>query len=188
MSATNIVAEYLDLMDAQRERVFAALRGMSEANLWLRPRPGEWCIGEILDHTRAVNASFLPLLRLSWFFGRGLARRWREKPYPTQIDDVYRRPHFPMNVGWLWSPRATPQRPQPLAKLERSLAEAHERYRQFYAAKDASLLGHITVIDPLIGRLNLIQVLRVGIYHDQLHYEDVLKLAAEIKRDTTPVA
>jgi hypothetical protein len=188
MGQENIVLEYLDLMDTQRITAFKALESLTEAAIWQQPAQGEWSIGEILDHTRALNASFLPLLQIVWFFGRGLAMRLRHKPYVTQIDDVYRRPGFPMKVGWLWSPRHTPKRQAPLHKIEQSLAGVHARYRAFYTPKEPDLLGHIHVYDPVMGRLNLIEVLRVGIYHDQLHFEDVLALAAELKRHTTPVA
>jgi hypothetical protein len=188
MIVTNVVHEYLDLMDAQRNAVFSAIEGLHEDQIWQRPAEGEWSIGEIFDHSRALNASFLPVLRLFWFFGRSLAKAARHKPYSVQIDDVYHRPGFPMNVGWIWPPKFTPQKPAPLEKIERSLARVHAQYRAFYVGKDPDLLGHIHVFDPVIGKMNLIVVLRVGIYHDQLHYDDVVAMAAEIKLHTTPVA
>ena len=36
--------------------------------------------------------------------------------------------------------------------------------------------------NPLFGWCNLIVTLRIGIYHDQLHYEDVLKQAAGFRK------
>jgi hypothetical protein len=38
------------------------------------------------------------------------------------------------------------------------------------------LLGHATVWDPAIGKLNLIQVLRVGAHHDEHHVETIRQL------------
>jgi hypothetical protein len=40
---------------------------------------------------------------------------------------------------------------------------------------DGFLVLHqgVIVFDPAIGWLNLIQVLRVGIYHDEMHYEQI---------------
>jgi hypothetical protein len=189
MSEPSIIEQYLQLMDQQREACFRILDGLTEPQLWeSSPREGEWCIGEILDHTRAVNVSFLPMIRGAWFVGRALAAFQRSKPYPTTIDDVYHRPNFPMNVGWLWPPRYSLKKPASLSTLQTSLEKVHAAYRDFYTGKDEALLGHIHLFDPAIGRLNLIQTLRVGLYHDQLHFEDVIRYTHEIKSNTTPVA
>ena len=50
MTKGSIVETYLDLLDAQREAAFAAVAGLSDDQIWQRPVPGEWCIGEILNH------------------------------------------------------------------------------------------------------------------------------------------
>jgi hypothetical protein len=62
----NAVPEYLDLLDSQRQTVFAALDGLSEEQIWQRPDAKEWCIAEILSHTVGFFDSFLPGLRLMW--------------------------------------------------------------------------------------------------------------------------
>ncbi len=188
MKITNIIHEYLDLMDYQRESTVKTLEGLNEAFLWDCPQTGGWCIGQILDHSRVMNASFLSALRLGWFIGRAPACLRRSKPYAVEIDDVYRRPDFPMAMGWLWPPRHSPKKPASLADLSLAMAQVHAQYRSFYATKNPDILGHVTLYDPAIGRFNLIQGLRVGQYHDQLHFEDALNLAGEIKAHTSPVA
>ena len=57
----------------------------------------------------------------------------------------------------------------------------HDEVRTFYQGKDETLLGHVFLFDPLFGFINLIQTLQVGLYHDQLHYEDVIKQAHAMK-------
>jgi len=37
------------------------------------------------------------------------------------------------------------------------------------------VLGNLYLYDPVFGWCNLIVTLRIGIYHDQLHYDDVFK-------------
>jgi hypothetical protein len=93
-----------------------------------------------------------------------------------------------MDVGWLCPPKYTPKRPIPLDSLQQRIDVVHRKYRRFFSAKDPDLLGHVYLYDPALGRLNLIQVLRVGIYHDRLHYQDVTKMADNFKLYTTPVA
>ncbi len=44
------------------------------------------------------------------------------------------------------------------------------------------MLGNVYLYDPVFGWCNLIVTLRIGIYHDQLHFDDVLKLIQTIER------
>jgi hypothetical protein len=43
------------------------------------------------------------------------------------------------------------------------------------------VLGNIYAYDPAIGVVNLITGLKVGIDHDQLHHNDLFKLAASLQ-------
>jgi len=100
----------------------------------------------------------------------------RGRPYQTEIDDVYARPGFPLNVGWLWPPKYTPERPAALAVLHEMMAAEHGRVRRFYAGKDARVLGNTRLYDPAIGCLNMIQALRVGAHHDEHHFVTIRRI------------
>jgi hypothetical protein len=178
----SVVDSYLDLLDSQRETAFAALHGLDDAQLWQRPAPKEWCLGEMLDHNYLLIASFLPLARFSWNALHGWARKRRQRPYATQIEDVYRKESFPMWVGFLWTPRHNPRKPVPLAQLKQEMEALHHEVRAFYTGKDEDLLGNIYLYDPVFGWINLIVTLRIGIYHDQLHFDDIIKRAKDLKR------
>ena len=172
-----IIPDYLDLLDAQREAVFTSLDGLSEAQIWQRPDPKEWSIGEILSHTVRFLDSFLPGLRFMWTFFGWYGRLRRNRPYSVEIENVYKRPNFPMWTGFLWTPRHNPDKPVPLAVLRAEVESTHSRLRAFYTGKDPAVLGNIHAYDPAIGVVNLITALKVGIDHDQLHYDDVIKMA-----------
>ena len=176
MSEQGKVAAYLDLLDAQHREVFALLGGVPPEKIWQRPLPGEWSIGEILDHTRILNRSFRRLFQVVWLLLWPLGHLRRERPYQTDIDDVYARPDFPMSVGWLWTPKHTPTNPVPLEQLYRETAVEHQKIRAWYEARDEALLGHINLYDPPIGWLNMVQALRVAAYHDALHFRDVKEM------------
>jgi hypothetical protein len=180
-----VIPEYLDLLDAQREAAFAALADLSEDQIWRRPAPKEWCIGEILDHTTRLLRSTMPYVRFVWRWFRWLGERRRGRAYRTHIPDLYRTGHFPMWVGVLWTPRVNPDRPAPLAKLQANIRELHGEIRDFYTDKPEPVLGNLRVFDPYFGFLNLIVTLRLGAYHDQLHYDDVIALAARWKSEGT---
>jgi hypothetical protein len=170
------IPQYLDLLDAQRERVFAALDGLSEADIWRRPAPKEWSIGEILSHTARFFDSFQPLLQLTWRLLGWYGRLRRSRAYDTAIENVYQRSNFPMWTGFLWKPRHTPENPVPLAVLRAEIEAVHGKTRAFYTGKDEDVLGNIHAWDPAIGVVNLITGLKVCIDHDALHYDDVHRM------------
>ena len=177
----SVIPTYLDLLDRQREAAFAALEGLSDAQIWQRPAPKAWSLGEIIDHNYLLTASFLPLVQWTWNSFGWYGRLRRHKPYATEIDNVYRRQSFPMWVGFLWTPRYNPRKPVPLAQLKAENRALHAKIRAFYTGKDEAVLGNLYLYDPVFGLINLIVTLRIGIYHDQLHFEDVIKMAAGLK-------
>jgi hypothetical protein len=179
---TSIVNEYLDLLDSQREAAFAALDGLGESQLWQRPAPNEWSIGEILDHNYLLFASMYRVVKWIWKWNGWYARLRRKRPYKTEIEDLYRSPKFPHWVGFLWTPRYGTQKPVPLETLETGIRALHAETRRFYEARPEDLLGNLYLYDPFFGWCNLIVTFRIGIYHDQLHYEDVIKQALEIRK------
>jgi hypothetical protein len=178
---TDIVQQYLALLDSQREAAFAALDGLAEEQLWQRPSPKEWCLGEILDHNYLLIASTLPYVKFAWKARQRRAAKRRDLPYETAIEDPYHKPSFPHWVGFMWKPRYTPKRPLALEKLKTENRDLHAAVRLFYGDKDPDLLGHVFVYDPMFGLVNLIVTLRIGIYHDQLHFDDVFIMAAKVR-------
>lgn len=178
---STIVQNYLDLLDSQRENTFAALDGLTEDQIWQRPAAREWCLGEILDHNYLLIASTLPYVKFAWATQKGLAYRRRNRQFSIEIQDPYHQPGFPMWVGFLWNPRYSPRR---RVKMDRLISDArglHAKVRDFYQDKEVDLLGNTFVYDPLFGLLNLIVTLRIGIYHDQLHQNDLIKISSDLK-------
>lgn len=168
-----ILREYLDLMDAQREDMFSRLENITRDELWRRPGQNKWSIGENIDHLRVIYASTLNLFNIAWISLYPLAYLRREKPFQAGIDNVYRRHGFPQNVGWIWPPKYTPIHPVSLTDLKRGLVQIHRQVRTFFTDKPPGMLGNLPLYDPAIGCINMIQALRVGIYHDELHFSEI---------------
>jgi hypothetical protein len=179
---STIVASYLDLLDSQREATFSALNGLTDAQLWERPAPKEWSIGEIFDHNYLVFGGFYPFVKGLWRWAGWYGRLRRKRPYKTEIADLYRDPKFPQWVGFLWTPRYNTRKPVSFEELKSELRKLHADIRYFYEGKEEDVLGNLYLYDPLFGWCNLIVTLRIGIYHDQLHYDDILKQAAQFKK------
>ena len=178
---SDIVRDYLNLMDNQREAAFSALDGITDSQLWQRPAPKEWSLGEILDHNYLLVASTFPYVKWAWNTQKLRAEKRRNRSYQTEIEDPYRKTSFPMWVGFLWKPRYTPMRPIPLDQLKKENRDLHAAVHAFYATKNPALLGNAFVYDPFFGSINLIVTLRIGIYHDQLHFDDVFCMASALK-------
>lgn len=180
-SETPIIKTYLDLLDTQREQAVRALIDLTDDQIWQRPAPKEWCIGEILNHNVLLFKSFFPFVKFAWRFFRWTGRLLYSREYKIDISDPYRKKSFPHWVGFLWKPKYTPDKPVSLEVLVSELCNTHHWVRDFYEGKDEAMLGNVFVFDPLFGFLNLIVALRIGLHHDQLHYEDVFKISSRIK-------
>jgi hypothetical protein len=174
-----VIESYLNVLDEQREAIFAEMGPIADAVLWYRPGPKVWSIGEHLDHTRVINCCARRLMIAYFPPASVFARMFRHRPYQAEVDDIYKRPGFPMNGGWIWPPKYTPKRPVTVGFLHDALGREHAAYRRFYTAHDEQLLGHIVLADPVLrycvglGALNLVQCLRVQAYHDAHHHERI---------------
>ena len=177
-----IVLQHLDMMDSQREATFATLERFTDSQLWQRPAQKEWSIGEILNHNFRLSASFLIAVQWIWRLIGWYGRIRRNRPYKVEIEDLYRDPKFPHWVGFLWTPRYSRRKPTSLEVLKAETRELQMRIREFYEDKAEDVLGNLYLYDPVFGWCNLIVTLRIGIYHDQLHYDDVIKQIAQIKK------
>ena len=121
------IAEYLDLLDDQREELFRELGNLPDAVLWYRPGPKVWSIGEHLDHTRVINCCARRLMMGYYPVALPFAWIFRHRPYNAEIENVYKRPSFPMNVGWIWPPKYTPRRPVSVQFLHEALCRPSTR-------------------------------------------------------------
>ena len=167
------VTRYLELLDDQREEIFHELGAIPDTVLWYRPAPRVWSIGEHLDHTRVHNCWSRRLLPVYFWPASIFARLFRHRPYQADFDDPCKRPNYPKNIGWIWRPKYTPQRPVSVGFLHEALRAEHDAHRHFYTTHDERLLGHVVAADPFLGVFNLVQWLRYLAYHDAHHYERV---------------
>lgn len=108
---TPIVSQYLDLLDLQREAAFIALDGISDEQLWQRPAPKEWSIGEILDHNYLLFASFYPMIVWMWKYAGWYGRLRRSRRYETKIADCIAILNFRNGSGSCGLHAITPANP-----------------------------------------------------------------------------
>ena len=176
MSDPSVVPEYLDLFDTQLDAMEELLADTPPAKLWETPGPATRSIGEQLHHLAEWLRCYRH--RAALFYRAFYPVSWllRNRPYPTHIDDVYSRDRFPNYVGFMCPERHTPDQTLALGTLTNRLREGHELVREFYRDKSEPILGHIWLYDMAIGWVNLIQALRIAVYHDQHHYDLICEL------------
>ena len=179
---STIISNYLDLLDSQRESAFTVLDGLTDAQLWQRPLPKNGASAKSLTIIVCCSDPFYPTVKWMWKWIGWYGRLRRNRPYQVEIEDLYRSPKFPQWVGFMWTPRHNSRKPISLDALKSEVRTLHADVRQFYAGKDLDLLGNLYLYDPLFGWCNLIVTLRIGIYHDQLHFDDVIKQAAQFQK------
>ena len=161
------------MLDGQREAIFHELGPLPDAVLWYRPGSRVWSIGEHLDHSRVVNCFLRRLMIVYYPLASIFARPFRHRPYKADLEDLGQLPNYPKSGGRIFQPKYTPRRPVTVGFLHEALRAEHGAYRRFYTRHDEQLLGHILVADPLIGAVNLVQLLWIQAYHDAHHYERV---------------
>jgi hypothetical protein len=175
-----VVDDYLDQIDAQREQIFSDLATLTMGELWRRPARHQWSIGETLDHTRVLNRSLRRLIERMWPLLRIIASRSRRHGYRIVVENPYERTDFPSWAGFLWKPRYHPMRPVSRGELQSMLHAEHRALRNFYEGKPEELLGRARLYDPLIGRLNMIQILMLARHHDEHHFELARRIRARL--------
>ena len=142
----DIVSEYLNLLDSQRESVFAVLGELTDAQLWQLRASKEWSIGEILDHNYLLIRSFYPIVNWMWKWFGWYGRLRHNRPFKTEIEDLYRSPKFPQWVGFMWTPRFNPRRPVSLQVLKSEIRTLHADVRHFYESKDLDMLVNLYLL------------------------------------------
>ena len=133
--AQNVVQDYLDLLDSQREAVLASLDSLSEEQIWQRPAPREWCVGEILPH-RAV------LRQLPAGSERHVGGVWlgwastAASSLPSRDRECLRAAGFPDVEQILGHPNTIQGSLFPVAVLRAQAESTHRRVRLFYTGED----------------------------------------------------
>ena len=87
--AGNIVETYLEMMDQQREQLFADLDGINEEDIWQPPAEKEWSIGENLDHLRVINSSTLTLFKITGRIRADEIQTWQAKHYAGVVTSLH---------------------------------------------------------------------------------------------------
>jgi hypothetical protein len=161
---------------AARETLRREVQGLSEDQLAFHTSPGQWSIGEILDHLHLAERSITRVLSkiLQQAAGRGLiGEPGSMESLPYQIDvEMYNRPaDAPESV------RPSPERP--LAQLLESLEASRERLLEVASRADGRVVGNVTIRHFQLGELHFYQWLALEAAHETKHLAQIRRIKAQ---------
>lgn len=163
-------------VEHERAHVLAEVTGLSQAQADWKPAPGEWSIGEALDHLARAEALSGRMISAS------LKRAAETGPLPPYPGVIAEFPWSPPTAGDRWMVQApepaAPVAGKPIEALRRALAEQSE-----WTAKVLARLATVdpracAVRHPIIGDMDLAQWCRFAAYHLRIHLRQIQDVRA----------
>lgn len=165
-----------DELDAMRARVLGEVAGLSERQGEWKPGPGEWSVGEVLDHL--VKAEGIGGKLISVTLKRA-EERGALLPYPGEVEEFPWTPPTPDDRWMVQVPEpAAPTSSQPIEGLRKAMSEqAHWTRKTLERLAGVDPRGY-AARHPILGEMNLAQWCRFAAFHMRVH----LRQIQEVKR------
>ncbi|TSB45543.1 DinB family protein [Alkalicoccobacillus porphyridii] len=163
---------YFNQLSDQRETF---LSSVVEKDVWQRPLPEKWSIGETMYHLllllkrfRQINVGYLHL-------AKPLAHLNRQKSFKTESENIYE--HYQQHHS-----RAMKAPPfiKPPSKLQEKITYKDmitelnvetRKLKSMLSNIDENIAGHIRYPDPPAHYPNLIQAIHLLVIHEQHHFK-----------------
>ncbi|HEX2780961.1 MAG TPA: DinB family protein [Gemmatimonadaceae bacterium] len=170
------IDELLEVLDETRASLTMAVAQVPAERRDVRPAPGKWSVGEILDHVRQVDANFARL-----FSKRVDEARAAGAPAETDGSSILSRLDRAMVVDRSRKVEA-PSRIQPRegTLVEDALAalrESRAAVRAALAAASGLALGSVVHPHPVFGALDMYQWTLFIAYHEERHAQQIREIA-----------
>ena len=196
--------EWLDRHRVSREQTLELVRGTSQAQLDFRPAIDQWSIGEVLDHVALAEDRIRTEIQTAIEQVRAGGPAVRRLTFqdlecapefiPVKILSLIERP-----FGWvnrnLVSNRfkdlitrirffrirhpssAEPRHGLIAGTQEVRLWESFDMLEQLFSDNQDQDLSQITIIHPLLGRKNIIDLIRFSIAHEERHRNQIKRIS-----------
>jgi len=158
---------------AAREALCEQVKGLTEAQLFFRPAPDKWSIGEILDHLclaeQSISRTLSKILQVA--AGRGLiGEAGSTEGISHRIDlEIYNQA-----VSAPDSVRPSPERP--LDQLFSSLLESRERLLEVAGRVDGRMVTNVAIRHFQLGELDFYQWLALEAAHESKHLAQICRI------------
>lgn len=167
------IENYFNLVEKQRE-VFYQLVSQSKSELWERPLPDKWSVGETLYHlylmvrlVRRFSTIYLPL-------AKPIANLRKNHHYQTSIHNIYveyiQKKKRPMKAPYVLTPLKNLSHAYTLLEIQQLLVIETNKLKKLVAELEEPVAGLIRFPDPIACYPNIIQSIHLLAIHEQHHF------------------
>lgn len=162
--------------DAARAALLQEIRGLSDGQLAFQSGPGQWSIGEIVDHLCLSERSLARTVSkiLQQAAGRGEIGPSEVMPAPATRVDLAR---FNAPAGAPESALPSPDRS--LDRLLADLAESRARMVEITRRADGRVVGAVTLRHFQLGDLGFYQWLALAGVHESKHLVQIRRIKSD---------
>jgi hypothetical protein len=176
------LVEVFDRLDRARGALGDAVERVPPAARQERPGPGRWSTAEVLEHLAIAERNFSARVATAIEAARaaGLgAEMGARAPLPEAIE---------ARMADRVNTRTAPDPVRPTGSVDAAsawglLEEGHRRLRTLVEAADGLALGQVTADHHSFGALTIYQWIELMAAHEGRHAEQILELAAALRRD-----
>jgi uncharacterized damage-inducible protein DinB len=155
-------------LEAARAELLREVEGLSARQAAWRPAPGEWSVGEVLDHLTMAEIAT----------GKLTTKLTKDAPpagFPQDLTEFAALP-VPVSTAADAPESVWPTHGKPLAELLATMRAARERTRQSFDRLAARDPRPLRFKHARLGELDLAQWWRLAVDHDRVHVEQVRSL------------
>jgi len=179
MPLSNKFQELVDRISRQREKLFASVSGLSEAQLNYKQDDNTWSVSDVLNHVSLVDEANAKLTSITLKKVRAAAPPRDPSPEGSELhsmDEIFKV----MSVGKFQAPEFVA--PHAHSSVEDSLARlknSRERMVANLEQLDGLDLRELTHPHPFAGPLNTYQWVLVAGAHEHRHAEQIERMKSQ---------
>lgn len=172
MKSTSMVKHFLTL-EEQRAHYLPAIHTLPQEELWQQGHEGKWSIGEHFYHLYLILKMLHTAAKYS-FFLTPFAKMRRNKPFATEIHDIYEEYQCKKGQGMRAPSILVPSKKIRFVlnsyDIEHLLINETLSLQKLVKDIDEDVAGHIIFPDPIAHYPNLIQAIQLLAIHERHHF------------------
>lgn len=170
---SNSMAHHFHLLQEQRAHYVPCIHSLSEEQLWHRENEGRWSIGEHFYHLYLILKMLKTATKLSLLL-TPYAKMRRNKPYATEIHDIYEeyknKKGRGMRAPGILVPPSKIRFTLSSDEIEQLLVNETSAMKEIVKNIEEDIAGHIVFPDPIAHYPNLIQSIQLLAIHEKHHF------------------
>lgn len=166
--------KHFETLEQQRHMLFPVLESLSFNQLWERPKPNKWSIGEAMYHLYLITRMLRVAAQITIPSMKLFAQMRRNKPFETETYDIYKeyqqKNKRGMKAPFILDPPKKIHRSLNFSELINLLHVETNNIARMVENIDEDIAGHIIFFDPIAHHPNLIQAVQLLAIHEAHHF------------------